>query len=56
MKTGKVLFRVYEYTKDDKYKKALDLLRSKRDTQPRNDDGGFWQKKIYPHQMWRDGL
>ena len=56
LNTGKILFRIYEYTKDDKYRKAIDLLRSQMDTHPRNDDGGFWHKKIYPNQMWLDGL
>jgi unsaturated rhamnogalacturonyl hydrolase len=54
--TGKIFFRVYEQTKDEKYKKALDLLYSQFATHPRNADGGFWHKQIYPHQMWLDGL
>ena len=54
--SGKILFRIYEQTKDPKYKKALDLLYSQFEGQPRNDDGGFWHKKIYPHQMWLDGI
>lgn len=54
--SGKMLFRIYEQTKDDKYKKALDLLRSQFDGQPRNADGVFWHKKVYPNQMWLDGL
>ncbi len=54
--SGKMLFRIYEQTKDEKYKKALDLLRTQFDGQPRNEDGGFWHKKVYPNQMWLDGL
>lgn len=54
--SGKIFFRIYEQTHQEKYKKALDLLRSQFDGHPRNADGGFWHKKIYPHQMWLDGL
>ncbi len=54
--SGKFLFRIYEQTKDEKYKKALDLIRTQFDGQPRNEDGGFWHKKVYPHQMWLDGI
>lgn len=53
---GKFYFRIYEQTKDEKYKKALDLLRSQLDNQPRTAEGGFWHKKVYPHQMWLDGV
>lgn len=54
--SGKFLFRIYEQTKDEKYRKALDLLRSQFDEHPRNADGGFWHKKIYPNQVWLDGV
>lgn len=56
LNSGKFLFRIYEQTKDRKYKRALDLLRSQLDSHPRNADGGFWHKKIYPNQMWLDGI
>lgn len=54
--SGKMLFKLYDYTKSEKIKKAIDLLRSQLDTHPRNEDGGFWHKKIYPHQVWLDGV
>lgn len=56
LNTGKALFPLYEKTREPKYKRALDLLRSQLDTQPRTPSGGFWHKKIYPNQMWLDGL
>lgn len=56
LNSGKFLFRIYDQTKNDKYKKVIDRLRSQLDTHPRNDDGGFWHKKVYPNQMWLDGV
>ena len=56
LNSGKILFNLYSVTKDEKYKKALDLLRKQINNQPRTSDGGFWHKKIYPNQMWLDGL
>jgi unsaturated rhamnogalacturonyl hydrolase len=53
---GQLLFGLYQRTGDARYRKAADLLRSQLATQPRNRDGGFWHKKIYPQQMWLDGL
>lgn len=54
--TGKIFFRIYEQTKDIKYKKALDLLRDQLTCQPRTKEGGFWHKLVYPNQMWLDGI
>ncbi|MDH6303594.1 rhamnogalacturonyl hydrolase YesR/beta-xylosidase [Parabacteroides sp. PH5-13] len=54
--TGKMLFRLYDYTRSEKIRKAIDLLRSQLDTHPRNADGGFWHKDIYPNQVWLDGI
>ena len=53
---GKVLFRLYQETGDEKFRKAISLLRDQMKTHPRTSEGGFWHKKIYPHQMWLDGL
>ena len=35
---------------------VADTLYSQFDTQPRTAEGGFWHKRIYPEQMWLDGL
>jgi unsaturated rhamnogalacturonyl hydrolase len=53
---GKLLLLLYQVTGKEKYKKASDLLRSQLLTHPRTSEGGFWHKKIYPYQMWLDGL
>lgn len=53
---GKFLMELYEQTGDQKYKMAIDTLRDQMRRHPRTSDGGFWHKKVYPHQMWLDGL
>jgi unsaturated rhamnogalacturonyl hydrolase len=53
---GKLLFGALERTGDQRYRKALDLLRGQMRTQPRNNSNGFWHKQIYPYQMWLDGI
>ncbi|OMQ10488.1 glycoside hydrolase family 105 protein [[Flexibacter] sp. ATCC 35103] len=53
---GKLLFNLYEITKDNRYLKVIQQLRAQLETQPRTASGGFWHKQIYPNQMWIDGL
>lgn len=53
---GKVLLLLYQVTGKTKYFKAASILRTQLKTHPRTSEGGFWHKKIYPHQMWLDGL
>ncbi|MDD2819740.1 MAG: glycoside hydrolase family 88 protein [Flavobacterium sp.] len=53
---GRLLFDLYATTKEAKYLKALQTLRKQIEEQPRTASGGFWHKKIYPNQMWLDGL
>lgn len=53
---GKNLFDLYKDTGDKKYLKAIEILKNQLDRQPRTQSGGFWHKKIYPWQMWLDGL
>jgi unsaturated rhamnogalacturonyl hydrolase len=53
---AKVFLFLYKETSEEKYKKAADILRLQVDKQPRTSSGGFWHKRIYPHQMWLDGV
>jgi unsaturated rhamnogalacturonyl hydrolase len=53
---GRILLLLYKVTNDEKYWKAAEHLREQLSNQPRTSEGGFWHKKIYPSQMWLDGL
>jgi len=53
---GRAYLTLYRVTNDEKYKKAAELIRSQLKNHPRTKEGGFWHKKIYPWQMWLDGL
>ena len=50
------MMTLYRVTGQDKYRKMVELFRSQLKTHPRTNEGGFWHKKIYPYQMWLDGL
>ena len=53
---GRNLLFLYKVTLKEKYLKAVQSLRNQLRTHPRTAEGGFWHKKIYPYQMWLDGL
>lgn len=53
---GRVLFALADATHDPRYSLAADRFRAQLGAQPRTAAGGFWHKKIYPEQMWLDGL
>lgn len=54
--SGKLLLELYEYSGDGRYVAAAAALRRQLADHPRTAAGGFWHKKIYPNQMWLDGL
>ena len=56
IRPGINMLELCERSKDEKYKIAAETLVSQMETQPRTNSGGFWHKKIYPYQMWLDGL
>jgi unsaturated rhamnogalacturonyl hydrolase len=53
---GRILLLLHKVTNDEKYWTAATLLREQLRSHPRTSEGGFWHKKIYPYQMWLDGL
>lgn len=53
---GKILFPLYRQTKEEKLRKTIEILCTQMKTHPRTKEGGFWHKKIYPFQMWLDGI
>lgn len=53
---GRFLIGLYKETGTEKYKKAFETLRDQMREHPRTTEGGFWHKKVYPHQIWLDGL
>jgi unsaturated rhamnogalacturonyl hydrolase len=53
---GRILLSLYAQDGEPRYRKALALLRDQLRRQPRTKSGGFWHKRIYPDQMWLDGL
>ena len=50
-----ILF-LHEQTGDPRYQAAAKTVRACYDKIPRNADGGFWHKAIYPNEMWVDGI
>ncbi|RYY48132.1 MAG: glycoside hydrolase family 88 protein, partial [Chitinophagaceae bacterium] len=56
IKNGTSLLMLYRVTGKEKYWKAASKLRTQLTNHPRTKQGGFWHKKIYPYQMWLDGL
>ena len=53
---GRVLFDLYRETGREKYRRAADVLKRALDAQPRTAEGSWWHKKIYPDQVWLDGI
>lgn len=56
VKNGRSLLTLYKVTLQPRYFKAATVLWNQLQSQPRTKEGGFWHKKIYPNQMWLDGL
>ncbi len=53
---GRALLFAYQETGEKRYQIAMDKLLVQLDRQPRTESGNYWHKKIYPNQVWLDGL
>lgn len=53
---GRNVLTVYGRKGDDKYRIALDGFIDQLRDHPLTNSGGYWHKKIYPWQMWLDGI
>lgn len=50
------LILLYKRTNNEKYHKALGQFITQIENHPKTKTGGFWHKRIYPYQMWLDGI
>lgn len=53
---AKNLITLYKRTGEKKYRDAIELHIQQMREHPKTESGGFWHKKIYPNQIWLDGL
>ena len=53
---GPLLLSLFRETGEERYRAAAVILREQLRAQPRTPSGGFWHKRIYPDQMWLDGI
>lgn len=53
---GNFLILLNAINPQPQYAIAIETLRDQLREQPRTEEGGFWHKQVYEHQMWLDGL
>ena len=53
---GKALFWLLERTGETRFRLAIDAQHAQLERHPRTRSGNYWHKKIYPNQVWLDGL
>lgn len=53
---GKTLFFLYKEAQEERYYKAIEYIMKQLNSQPRLESGNFWYEKIYPDQIWLEGL
>ncbi|UAY53713.1 glycoside hydrolase family 88 protein [Ferruginibacter albus] len=54
---GRGILTLYNTLSDNnKYFRAITLLKEQLNYQPKTSEGGYWHKQRYPSQMWLDGV
>ena len=53
---GRTLLNLRKVCPKAKYDKAIENIFAQLQGMPRTEAGAFWHKKIYPSQVWLDGL
>jgi unsaturated rhamnogalacturonyl hydrolase len=53
---GKFILSMWKDSGDERFKIAVEQLMRQLVSHPRTPSGSYWHKKIYPNQVWLDGL
>lgn len=53
---AKNILTLYNRTGEEKYRKAIMLFVEQMRHHPKTTEGGYWHKKVYPSQIWLDGI
>lgn len=53
---AKNILILWERTGNEKYRKAIGQFVRQMENHPKTQSGGYWHKKIYPSQIWLDGV
>ncbi len=53
---GRDIMTLYRKDPQARYKIAMDTIVEQLKSHPKTNSGGYWHKKIYPWQMWLDGI
>ncbi|MCX7026520.1 MAG: glycoside hydrolase family 88 protein [Spirochaetes bacterium] len=53
---GRIVLDLWKTTDEGKYRIAVEALLGQLAGHPRTLSGSFWHKRIYPSQVWLDGL
>ncbi len=52
---GRSVLLLYRVLQQPRYYTAAKFLHDQMQQQPKDANGGYWHKQIYPNQMWLDG-